>query len=325
MMTRLFSKSFFIFISMMFGLLVALIVPINQIINKPLQISSLQIIHVEHSMSAYSFAKILESNHYIDNASLLRLMIRAKGLSHKLKSGIYQIHPNETAWQLVQRVVNGDILTQQIRIAEGATQWQVKEQLTNTPYLNFKENDWLQAQVGEGLLLADTYTIDAGSSSVDLLMRAHAHLQTQLQNLWQQRDNGLPYKNANELLIAASIIEKEAALPEERRLISGVIVNRLQRNMPLQMDPTVIYALGPNHVGTLTHNDLQIDSPYNSYHHRGLPPTPISMVSVNSLQAAAHPLSNDFLYFVAQGDGTHKFSVTYAEQRQAIQQIRTKG
>ena len=320
-MKHLVFKSIF---SIMLGLLLALYMLIKEIISHPLPVSALNIIQVKKSMSASAFAQMLQDNHYIQNASLLRLMIRVCGYSQKLQAGIYQPHINDTAWQVVNRVVAGDVLMQQIRIAEGATTWQIKEQLTHVPYLNIAENDWLDAHAGEGLLLADTYTIEAGSSSTALLMRAHANLQHHLQNLWQNRDLGLPYKNANELLIAASIIEKEAALPDERRLISGIIVNRLQRNMPLQMDPTVIYGLGPKHIGSLTHNDLQIDSPYNSYRHRGLPPTPISMVSLNSLQAAAHPLLSNFLYFVAKGDGSHQFSVTYAEQIKAIQNLRIK-
>ena len=130
---------------------------------------------------------------------------------------------------------------------------------------------------------------------------------------------GLPYQTAYEMLIAASIIEKETAIPKERRLIAGIIINRLRKHMPLQMDPTVIYALGSQYHGTLRREDLQIDSPFNSYLHRGLPPTPIAMVDKDAIDAAAHPEPTDYLYFVATGNGSHHFSVNYEEQKQAIQ------
>ena len=134
----------------------------------------------------------------------------------------------------------------------------------------------------------------------------------------------MPYQSPYELLIAASIIEKESALPAERRLISGVIVNRLHKHMPLQMDPTVIYALGPSYKGSLSHEQLSIDSPYNTYQYRGLPPTPIAAVSRDALNAARDPDTQGYLYFVAKGDGSHAFSLNYLAHRQAIQRYRSK-
>jgi UPF0755 protein len=125
-------------------------------------------------------------------------------------------------------------------------------------------------------------------------------------------------------LIVASILEKEAALPKERRLISGVIVNRLKNHMMLQMDPTVIYGLGEAYQGTLTHQQMTIDSPYNTYLYKGLPPTPIAMVSVDAIDAASHPEVSAYLYFVAKGDGTHEFNTTYAKHREAINQYMRK-
>ena len=127
------------------------------------------------------------------------------------------------------------------------------------------------------------------------------------------------------MLIAASIIEKETAVPQERKLISGVVINRLNKHMPLQMDPTVIYAMGDTYKGSLTHEDLSINSPYNTYQNRGLPPTPIAMVGKEAIDAAAHPQLSNYLYFMARGDGTHQFSQTYEEQKQAINQYKGKG
>ena len=323
-MRWLLKKSHLIGISMILGFALAISLPIIEIFLQPLPVSSTSnTLLINKFMSAKAVTKELQNHKLINNSSALWWMIRLNGLSKKLKAGIYQINAGETAWHLVRRVVNGDILIQHIRIAEGSNQWQIKAQLTQVPYLNFSDNDWLSAAAGEGLLLADTYAIEAGSSSQALLKTARSNLNKVLDDLWRNRAPGLPYKNSYELLIAASIIEKEAALANERHLISGVIVNRIQSHMPLQMDPTVIYALGESYTGRLQHADLKVDSPYNSYRYKGLPPTPIAMVGRSALEAAAHPIFSSFLYFVAQGDGSHKFSATYAEQRQAIQKLRT--
>ena len=165
-------------------------------------------------------------------------------------------------------------------------------------------------------------------------MQANKNLQNYIETLWANRNPVVPYKNAYELLIAASIIEKEASLPLERKIISGIIVNRLKLRMPLQMDPTVIYAVAnekrlkqlstEGSAPPLTREDLKIKSPYNTYTNRGLPPTPIAMVGKESLEAAAHPEENSYLYFYAKGDGSHQFSKTYKEQQQAIHQFKSR-
>ena len=151
-----------------------------------------------------------------------------------------------------------------------------------------------------------------------MLLSAHRHLQNVLNDAWQHRASSLPYQTPYELLIVASILEKETAIARERRLISGVIINRLQKHMLLQMDPTVIYAKGADAEGRLMHDDLRLDSPYNTYRYHGLPPTPIAMVGKDAIDAAAHPLSSNYLYFVAMGDGHHYFSETYDEQKAAV-------
>ena len=195
-------------------------------------------------------------------------------------------------------------------------------------HLEYHPEDWSSIQDhhinAEGLLLADTYQYNAGSTSKTLLKQAHHNLIQYLDGVWKSRDPNLPYKTPYELLTAASIIEKETALASERQLISGVVVNRLKKGMPLQMDPTVIYSLQEKYTGKLSHNDLQVDSPYNSYKHRGLPPGPIAMVGKDSINAAAHPQWSNYLYFVARGDGGHHFSETYVQQINAINKYQHK-
>ena len=278
------------------------------------------IVRLGAATSATTFARTLFNAHLIPSERWFLLMIRIEGLAPHLKAGIYQVNPGESAQHFLFRVISGDVLTESFAIIEGTTQAQITSRLAHAPFLSYNETDWMVVAPtkAEGLLLADTYHYNAGSSSRDLLARAHANLEQYLEASWAGRTPGLPYKTPYQLLIVASILEKETALPQEKRLISGVIVNRLRKYMPLQMDPTVIYGLGSAYNGPLTHENLQVDSPYNTYRYRGLPPTPIAMVGRDAIDAAAHPTLTDYLYFVAKGDGSHIFSSTYEQQRQAI-------
>ncbi|WP_454780912.1 endolytic transglycosylase MltG [Legionella sp. WA2022007384] len=299
-------------------------------ITKPIvpKQSSPVVITLDRTATASQFVKILKDKNLIRSSSMLLMIIRFSGVSSQLKAGVYQVKPGETAMQLLHRVVAGDVLTQNFTIIAGTTQQKISQDLLKAAYLNYHPEDWSSIKENhpnaEGLLLADTYQYLGGSTGKSLLEHAHRNLINYLTTSWVNRAPNLPYKNPYELLIAASIIEKETAVPQERKLISGVMLNRLNKNMPLQMDPTVIYGLGAAYTGKLSHNDLLIDSPYNSYHYRGLPPTPIAMVGKESLDAAAHPQLSNYLYFVAKGDGTHQFSETYQQQKQAINQYKRK-
>jgi UPF0755 protein len=286
------------------------------------------IITVDPAASAYQFIHLLKDKKLIYSTKLFLLIIRFEGLSHQLKAGVYQIQPGETAMQLLHRVVAGDVLTQKLAIIEGTTQQKISQDLMKSPYLDYHPEDWLLIKDkhpnAEGMLLADTYQYRGGSSSRTLLDQAHRNLQNYLNNAWEHRALGLPFQSSYDLLIAASIIEKETAISQEKKLIAGVLVNRLKKKMPLQMDPTVIYGMGAEYKGKLSHNDLLINTPYNSYLNRGLPPTPIAMVGKEAIDAAAHPQLSNYLYFVAKGDGSHQFSENYDQQRHAIEQYRHK-
>lgn len=284
------------------------------------------LVTLDKKTTAFSFAHDLTSKYLIQSPRLFLWSIRIQGLSNRLKAGVYEIKPGETAQQFLMRVVSGDVLIIPFRITDGTTQRSVAAQLAQQPYLSQQPNDWMAIAKGhpsaEGLLMADTYYYDAGSQSTQLLMMAHNSLMRFLNESWEKRSPNLPYKTPYEMLIAASIIEREASMPDEKRLISGVIVNRLHKRMPLQMDPTVIYALGSQFQGRLTHQDLSVDSPFNTYIHYGLPPTPIAMVGRDAIDAAAHPTLTHYLYFVASGDGRHHFSETYEQQRKAISDLK---
>ncbi len=280
------------------------------------------IIVLGKSATATQFTNLLKQNNLISSKTLFLWIIRFQGASNQLKAGTYQTKEDESALHFLKRVITGDVMVFTLPIIAGTTQQKISQILQNTKHLEYNERDW-DAIKGtypnaEGLLLADTYQYLGGSNSQSLLLQAHNNLEAALKQIWESRELGLPYKNSYELLTAASIIEKETAVASERKLISGVIVNRLKKFMPLQMDPTVIYGLGDLYKGKLSHKDMDFDSPYNSYRYRGLPPTPICMVGQDAIDAAAHPQMSNYLYFVAKGDGTHEFSETYEQQKKAI-------
>jgi UPF0755 protein len=149
-------------------------------------------------------------------------------------------------------------------------------------------------------------------------------METQLSRSWATRVDDLPLRKPYEALIVASIIEKETGLNSERREIAGVFIRRLRKGMPLQTDPTVIYALGEEFDGDLRRRDLKVDSPYNTYENRGLPPTPIALPGQASLDAAVNPAPGDSLYFVADGRGGHVFSNTLREHNRAVRRYQLK-
>jgi UPF0755 protein len=287
------------------------------------------IISINQSETAVQFAHQLKEANLIHTTKPLLAYIRFKGYAHQIKAGVYEIMPGDSLLQLVHKVITGDVINKKFTIVPGSTVKTVMKNLKESPYLIYSEEDsWQKVtdahKSAEGLLLADTYQYKASSNARVLLNLANQSLWQYLDKAYATRGENLPYQSAYELLIAASIIEKETAIPSERKLIAGVVINRLVKRMPLQMDPTVIYALGEQYKQPLSHADLQIESPYNTYLNRGLPPTPIAMVGREAIDAAAHPEQSDYLYYVAKGDGTHQFSKTYQEQRQAINQFRRK-
>ena len=171
----------------------------------------------------------------------------------------------------------------------------------------------------EGLFFPDSYQYEKGASDWDILQRAFAAMQRALDEEWQHRSENLPYQSPYDALIMASIVERETGLPEERSEIAGVFVRRLYQNMRLQTDPTIIYGLGDTYQGNLRRKHLEDESNrYNTYRHKGLPPTPIALPGRAAIHAALHPQDGKTLYFVARGDGGHYFSETLAEHQQAV-------
>lgn len=187
-----------------------------------------------------------------------------------------------------------------------------------------KYNDEIIKQLGipikhlEGWFAPDTYFFGKGTSDVTILKHLYKKQKQTLDTAWQNRAPNLPYKNAYEALIMASIIEKETGIPSERGKVAGVFVNRMRKGMKLQTDPTVIYGMGDNYKGNIRKKDLREKTRYNTYKINGLPPTPIALPSSASIKAALNPTKTDALFFVATGDGGHTFTKTYAQHQIAV-------
>ncbi len=173
----------------------------------------------------------------------------------------------------------------------------------------------------EGWFFPETYQFTRGDSDSDILDRAHRAMKKELGSAWEARNVALPLNSPYELLILASIIEKETGKEEERGQIAGVFIRRLQKGMKLQADPTVIYGMGQSFDGDIRRRDLKTDTPYNTYTRSGLPPTPIAMPGRASLLAASQPDAGDALYFVADGTGGHTFSTTLQEHQAAVNKL----
>jgi UPF0755 protein len=257
------------------------------------------------------------------------LYARWKGLAAGIKAGEYQIDPGMTPRTLLDRLVSGQVLLHAFTIIDG---WRVADLLqalrrdpdvaTTLPPDPKDLMDKLgePGRAAEGRFLPETYRFAGGTLDLDLLRQAHAAMTRVLDAAWAGRDPEIPLKTPDELLIMASIVEKESGLPEELPKIAGLYLHRLRIGMRLQADPTVIYGLGDSYDGDLHSVDLRTDGPYNSYTRTGLPPTPIALPGAAAIEATAHPQATDALYFVAsaRGDGSHVFSATLQQHNAAV-------
>lgn len=256
---------------------------------------------------------------------------RVAGLASSIKAGSYEFDQGISLWAMLRKLSSGDTSQADVLLVEGSNFRELRAKLNAQPELLHLTRDMTDAaimdklgmagQVPEGWFFPDTYRFDKRSEDLELLIRATRAMQKQLTTVWNAREAGLPLKTSYELLILASIVEKETGTAADRAQIAGVFINRLRKGMRLQTDPTVIYGLGAGFDGNLRKADLQRDTPHNTYTRAGLPPTPICMPGLASLQAAAHPAKTDALYFVARGDGSSQFSATLDAHNQAVNQF----
>lgn len=271
----------------------------------------------------------------IDKPYLFVLTAYLSGHPHSIKAGEYALQPGMHPPELLELFASGKVMQHAFTIVEGWTFRELRAVLAQDKVLLQTlagvDDAALMARLGqpgmmpEGWFLPDTYHYPRGTTDLEFLRRALHAMRKHLDLEWSQRAADLPYKDAYQALILASIIEKETAAPAERPRIAGVFVRRLKMGMPLQTDPTIIYGLGAGYDGGIKRRDLTTDNPYNTYLRTGLTPTPIALPGKAALHAALHPEAGDALYFVSRGDGTHQFSATLDEHNLAVIKYQLHG
>jgi UPF0755 protein len=315
-------------------ILVIAITYLQQAANEPRVLRS-NVLLLETGSSLRDFAEMMTQLSDLEWPLPIMVWVMATGRSTSLKAGEYAISTGDSVEEIITQVVAGKVIEHSITFPEGFTLSDMIGRLDSVTSLYREERDLTSElikqaidtdhKVLEGLFFPDTYRYVRSDTPVSILQRANKNLTVKLQEAWSGKANGFLLKSTYELLILASIIEKEAVVAHEKPRISGVFINRLRENMRLQTDPTVIYGLGDEFTGALTREHLAKDTPYNTYTRNGLPPTPISCPGWASLFAAAHPEEHNFFYFVAKGDGTHQFSKTFEEHQQAVKTYRRRN
>ena len=283
---------------------------------------------IKPGSSLRTVAKQLVGAGALHDAWSFILLSRLMGYSSSLKAGDYELTESVSPWQLLKRVTNGDVNQSEIRFIEGWTFSQLRKTLNENPALQHDTAGLTDFQVmqligasetiAEGLFFPDTYYFFRGNSDVAILKRAYHAMQNNLNTAWAGRATNLPLTDSYQALILASIVEKETGRESDRANVAGVFINRLRIGMRLQTDPTVIYGLGDKFDGNLRKKDLLADQEYNTYTRSGLPPTPIALPGMASIQAALNPAKTSSLYFVGKGNGESHFSSNLTDHNRAV-------
>jgi len=271
----------------------------------------------------------LRDQHLFMKPLWFKVIAVRKQAVQKIKTGEYELPTGATIPDILALLVSGKSKQYSITFPEGRHFKEMRKIIEKNPQLEHTlqgmSKEELMTKLGasekhpEGLFFPDTYYFDKRTTDVALLKRAYDKMQLVLQQEWFNKAEHLPFNTPYEALILASIVEKETAAKAERAQIAGVFSRRLTQGMMLQTDPTVIYGMGDSYQGNIRSQDLHTETPYNTYKIKGLPPTPIAMAGREAIHAALHPdQSNNSVYFVSRGDGTHVFSTTLDEHNQAV-------
>lgn len=298
-------------------------------INKPVRLPVVPYeFSIEPGSSLRSVAKQLADAGVLHDAWSFVLLSRVMGLASSLKAGDYEIGGSTSSLQLLERITKGDVNQSEVRFIEGWTFSQLRQILDEHPAVRHDTTHLSDKEIlgligagetpAEGLFFPDTYFFARGSSDTAILRRAYHAMQNHLLSAWAERAADLPLADPYQALILASIVEKETGRESDRTMVAGVFINRLRLGMLLQTDPAVIYGLGKKFDGNLRKKDLLTDQEYNTYMRGGLPPTPIAMPGLASIQAALNPAKTKALYFVAKGNGESHFSDNLADHNRAV-------
>lgn len=296
---------------------------------KPLKLlPSSQEITIEANSGLKSIANQLVTQGVLKEPWSFILLAKVFKKESHLQAGSYTLNKNVSLYHLLRSLNNGKPSQGSITFIEGRTFSQMREKLIKNEAVKHTIQDLSEQDImrlvgspylkAEGLFFPDTFYFNRGTTDVALLKKSYDAMQLRLNKAWLTREANLPYKNPYEALVMASIIEKETGKASERPQIAGVFINRLRIGMRLQTDPTVIYGMGASYDGNIRKKDLLADTPYNTYTRAGLPPTPIAMPGLASIEAALHPEKTKALYFVGKGDGSHAFSNSLTEHNRAV-------
>lgn len=292
----------------------------------PLALTEARELTIPRGMSVHQLAQQLETDGVIQDKWKLKWLLKLRPELAKIRTGLYEIAPAQTLTDLLNDLVAGKVKTFTVTLVEGKTITEWQQQLASAPHLQFIPEVFSavlkelgdDSALPEGKFFPDTYHYTADSDAKVLLSQSYKIMQQELAKAWAEREPGLPLTSPYQMLILASIVEKETGQAFERDQIAGVFINRLNLGMRLQTDPTVIYGMGDRFKGNITRKDLAEATAFNTYRISGLPPTPIAAPSKASLQAVSKPAKVSYLYFVSRNDGTHVFSTTLEEHNRAV-------
>ena len=311
---------------------------LTSFVHTPVNVTQDQLLTIERGTTGSKLVALLEQENILEHADLLPWLLKLQPQLNKVKAGTYSLTGVKTLQDLLDMINSGKEAQFSVKFIEGKTFKEWRKNLENAPHLKQtlqgKSDKEIMALLDipavakavyewnnmDGWLYPDTYNYTPNSTDLELLKRSTTRLQKALDKAWGERDENLPLADPYQMLILASIVEKETGIAAERPQVASVFINRLKANMKLQTDPTVIYGMGESYTGNIRKKDLETITPYNTYMIEGLPPTPIAMVSESALQAVAHPAKTDFYYFVADGSGGHKFTRNLNEHNKAVQE-----
>ena len=311
---------------------------LTEFVHTPVNVTQDQLLTIERGTTGSKLAVLLEQEKILEHADLLPWLLKLQPQLNKVKAGTYSLTGVKTLQDLLDMINSGKEAQFSVKFIEGKTFKEWRKNLENAPHLKQtlqgKSDKEIMALLDipavakavyewnnmDGWLYPDTYNYTPNSTDLELLKRSTTRLQKALDKAWNERDENLPLADPYQMLILASIVEKETGVAVERPQVASVFINRLRANMKLQTDPTVIYGMGESYTGNIRKKDLETITPYNTYMIEGLPPTPIAMVSESALEAVAHPAKTDFYYFVADGSGGHKFTRNLNEHNKAVQE-----
>ncbi|EAQ63289.1 predicted periplasmic solute-binding protein [Marinomonas sp. MED121] len=296
-------------------------------LTKPILLEESTSFKLDAGATSATIGAHLTDNGWIINPILVKIAFKLNP-QWVPKVGKYHIEPDMSLLSVLALFDSGKAIQYQVTLIEGKTtqdylkamadKGNIKMTLLGESNRDIATKLALGVKHAEGQFFANTYTYAEGDTDRSILLQANKKLAQVLDRYWQEHDKKLPYKNVQESLIMASIVEKETGAQVERPLIAGVFINRLNLNMRLQTDPTVIYGLGSSYDGNIRRKHLKQNTPYNTYRIYGLPPTPIANVGEAAIEAALNPQKTKALYFVARGDGTHVFSNTLKQHNAAV-------